>query len=125
MKLLYLFFSLLQVSSEKIIKNINISSCRNCIHYKPFQYSSDFTSRSSKCEKFGEKDIITNEITYDYADSCRKDSSKCGHEGKYFEKEKNINLKILKHSIVSNYLTYLLTSFIIIYSVTLYSLNNR
>ena len=125
MKLLYLFLSLLQVSSEKIIKNINIPSCRNCIHYKPFQYNSDFTSRSSKCEKFGEKDIITNEITYDYADSCRKDSSKCGNEGKYFEEEKNIDLKILKHSIVSNYSTYCITLFIFLYSYTLYSLNNK
>ena len=125
MKLLYLFLSLLQVSSEQIIKNINIPSCKNCIHYKPFQYNSDFTSRSSKCEKFGEKDIITNEVTYDYADSSRKDSLKCGREGKYFEEEKNINLKILKHSIVSNSSTYFLTLFIIIYSVTLYSLNNR
>ena len=29
-----IFFS----NSEKIIKNINIPSCRNCIHYKPSMY---------------------------------------------------------------------------------------
>ena len=88
------------VPSNKIIKNINYPSCRNCIHYKPNSYYSDFTSILSKCEKFGEKNIITDEIKYNFADSCRDNESKCGKEGKYFEEEKNINMKILKHTIL-------------------------
>jgi hypothetical protein len=56
----------------------------------------------SKCKKFGEKDIITDEITYDYADSCRKYENKCGNEGKYFEQDPDVDMKILKHTIVSN-----------------------
>ena len=103
------------VPSNKIIKNINYPSCRNCIHYKPNSYYSDFTSILSKCEKFGEKNIITDEIKYNFADSCRDNESKCGKEGKYFEEEKNINMKILLHKIISN-MSYILTiSFLILY----------
>jgi len=98
--ILYLLFSL--VNGEPIIKNINIPSCRNCIYYKPANYNNDFTSSLNRCKQFGEKDIVTNEIKYDFADMCRQNEEKCGKKGKYFEEEKNIDLKILKHSIVSN-----------------------
>ena len=82
-------------NSEKFIKNINIPVCKNCIYYKPG--SIDFYSEYSRCNKFGEKDIITGKITYDFADSCRNNESKCGKEGKYFEEEKNIYLKKIKY----------------------------
>jgi hypothetical protein len=114
MKLLYLLSPLLShlllnlISSEKIIKNFHIPSCKNCKFFKPSFTNSDFTSNLNKCEKFGEKNIITDEITYKYADSCRSDDSKCGNEGIYFEEEPNIDLKILKHSIVSNFPNWLI-----------------
>jgi hypothetical protein len=101
MNLLYLLFTyifLTKSNSEPIIKNINIPSCRNCIHYKPTLLN-DFTSPLNKCEKFGEKNIITDEITYRFADLCRNDESACGKEGKYFEKDENIDKKILKYKI--------------------------
>jgi hypothetical protein len=88
-------------SGEKIIKNINIPSCINCIYFQPSIYDTNFASSLNKCNKFGRKDIITDEITHDYADSCRSDDSKCGEKGAYFEEEPNINLKILKHKIIS------------------------
>ena len=101
MKFTYLlfYFYFFSVNSEKIIKNINIPSCRNCIHYKPSIHDNDFTSSFVKCEKFGDKDIITDKITYKYADLSRNDESLCGKEGKYFEAEKNIDIKVLKHSL--------------------------
>ena len=95
MKILYLLF--IFVNSEKIIKNINIPACKNCIHYKPSYFTTDFTETFNKCDKFGNKNIITNEISYDFADMCRNDENKCGYEGKYFEQEKNIKLKIFTH----------------------------
>ena len=102
-KRIYFLFTL--VTSEKIIKNINIPSCKNCIFYKPAIIDSNFESNPfSKCEKFGEKNIITNKITYEYVNLCRKDESKCGQNGIYFEEEKNISMKILKHKIFSNIL---------------------
>jgi len=91
-----------KIMSEKFIKNLHVKSCRNCIFYEPNNYNTDFTSGLSKCKKFGEKDIITGKITYDYADWCRKYDSKCGIEGKYFELDPDVDTKILKHTIVSN-----------------------
>jgi len=90
------------VCGEKIIKNINIPSCRNCKYFQPSSiYDTNFASNLNKCNKFGSKNIITDEILHDYADSCRNDENKCGEKGAYFEEEPNINLKILKHKIIS------------------------
>jgi hypothetical protein len=89
--------------SEKIIINKYLPSCRNCIYYEPSKIDKDFSSSYfSKCNKFGEKNIITDKIEYNFADGCRRDETKCGREGKFFEKEENINMKILKHNIVRN-----------------------
>jgi hypothetical protein len=101
MKIFYIFFFTL-INSEKIIKNINLPSCKNCKFYKPNYSSGDFTSYLSTCEKFGEKNIFTDEITYGYASASRNSENKCGEQGKYFEPERNINLKIFKHKIVTN-----------------------
>jgi len=90
------------VQSERIIKNINIPACRNCIHYQPEPFYNDFTSSLNKCNKFGDKNIVTDEIRYDFADQCRNDESKCGKEGKYFIEEPNIHMKILKYSVLKN-----------------------
>jgi len=98
-------------NSEKTIRNINIPACRNCIHYTPAIYSRGFTSSFSRCEKFGEKDIVTDEIKYDFADSCRKDESKCGKDGKGFVEETNIERKIWKHAILSRPFDILIGSF--------------
>lgn len=100
MKILY-FLLMGSASSEKIIKNINIPSCRNCKFFQPSIYDTEFASSLNKCNKFGSKNIITDEIRNDYADSCRTDEKKCGEKGIYFEEEPNINLKILNHKIIS------------------------
>lgn len=80
-------------SSEQIIKNINVNPCVNCVFYKPSTFRK-FTSEFSKCEKFGEKDIITGVINYSYADSCRNNQGKCGIEGQYFVQESTLKLKL-------------------------------
>ena len=103
MNSIYLLYLLpILVHCGKIIKNANIPACRNCIHYQPHPYNNDFTSYLNTCDKFGNKNIITDKITYDFADQCRNDESKCGKEGKHFEEEPNINMKILKYSIFKN-----------------------
>jgi len=88
--------------TDKIITNYGFPACRNCVYYQPNYYNSDFTSPLNKCNKFGIKDIITDKITYNYADLCRNDDTKCGKEGKYFLKETNIKMKVWKHSFISN-----------------------
>jgi hypothetical protein len=95
MRVIYLFFVF--VNCEKFIKNINVNPCKNCNYYK----ESYVYSELSKCKKFGEKNIVTNEIKYDYADSCRNNESKCGNEGNYFE-DKYAHLKILKQKITND-----------------------
>ena len=122
MKLLYLYLPIAFINCEKFIKNININSCRNCIHYMP--NSNNFDSELSKCEIFGTKNIITNEINYDFADSCRNSEEKCGKEAKYFEEEKNINLKIYKHQIINNMTCIVTISFLSIL-ITLSSIINN
>lgn len=99
MKLIYLLIYL--VNCEKNIRNINIPACRNCIHYKPNMYN-EFTSDKSTCGNFGYKNIITGEIKYDLAHFCRNTQDKCGKEGKLFSEEKNINMKLIKHTIIKS-----------------------
>jgi len=108
MKLTPLLFC--AANSVKTIKNIDVPACRNCIYYTPSWVYSDFTSDTNKCQKFGEKDIVTGEIIYDLANFCRKDETKCGKDAKYFEVEPQIDYKIMKHRLISNMSMYMLTA---------------
>ena len=99
MKLIY-FILFYIVNTTKIITNNNYPSCRNCIYHKPAKYG-EFTSSLSQCNKFGTKNIITDVIRYEYADSARFDDKLCGINGKYFELDKNIEFKIILYYIFS------------------------
>jgi hypothetical protein len=98
MKVSGILLAILQ--SDKIIKNMDLPACRNCIYYKP-SITNDYTSTLNKCEKFGEKDIISDKIRYKYADTCRLDEKLCGHEGKYFKEDPNVIAKIVLHKLIS------------------------
>ena len=98
MKISYLL--LCASNTDKIIKNMHIPACRNCVFYKSDPSSIQFASTFNRCEKFGEKNIVTNEIRYDYADLCRTNESKCGQKGLHFKEENNIVGKIIKHKIL-------------------------
>ena len=113
--------------SDKIIKNLYYPSCKNCIYYKPTSYDKDFTSQFNKCEKIGEKDIVSDKIKYDFATSCRSDETKCGTEAKYFVEEKNLNIKMLKHKIRNSYGLLFLLGMVVTYifqSISFYIKNN-
>lgn len=112
MNLIYLLFGI--VESAKLIKNLNCPACKNCIFYTPSIQNTDFTSIYNKCSNFGNKNIITNVITYDFADYCRMDENRCGESGKYFIEEKNIQLKIWKHKLISNSPNLILITSVII-----------
>ena len=99
--LLYLFvFSSAYMINAKIIKNIDVPACRNCIHYKPSILYDDYDSPFTKCKYFGEKNIKSNEITYKYADLCRENENKCGLNGKYFEEDVNAQMKFVLYNII-------------------------
>ena len=70
------------------IKNMDLPLCINCINfiedkmtdpYGPLQNDNE----NGKCKLYGEKNIVTGEIKYDYASDCRKDK-RCGLIGNYF-----------------------------------------
>jgi hypothetical protein len=123
MKFRYLLLASSSASTStnynQIIQNINIPACRNCIHYIPSTYDG-FDSTISKCGKYGSKNIISNEITYDFTSSCRNDENKCGLEGKDYEVEENIEMKIIKHRLTLSTPYILLFTFSILY-ITAYS----
>jgi hypothetical protein len=101
MKILFMLSSIVVncVQQKNNIKNLNVPSCKNCVHFMPCHYN-EFTYSYNKCNKFGSKNIISDQISYDFVSSCRDDENKCGQEGKYFCQEQNIDLKILKHAIL-------------------------
>jgi len=109
MILFYLYFFTL-INGEQIIKNINFPSCKTCKFFTPSNKFS-FDSKYHNCEKFGEKNIFTDEIEYKSASLCRSDEKLCGESGKYFEKEPYLRFKIAKHytgSMLPNFLSLIL-----------------
>jgi hypothetical protein len=66
------------------IKDSNLPSCINCVHFIKYDQSDKYTNDLGKCSQFGKKNIISGEITYDYASLCRIDRDRCGQTGKYY-----------------------------------------
>jgi hypothetical protein len=93
------FLHLLLSTSKlpKFIKNYNLPVCKNCIHFIEHRSKYNNVNLLGKCKLFGEKDIITGIIEYEYVVKLRIDSSRCDINGNYYEEknktetEKNIN----------------------------------
>lgn len=96
MRILWLLYSI--ATSAKFIKNMNINPCRNCMHFQLYG-NDDISFNLARCDLFGEKNIISGEIKYEYADKCRESEHFCGNDGKYFEEDKYAELKIVKNKI--------------------------
>jgi len=91
------------MSCGKFIKNMDIPICKNCIYFNPTKYDNYETpSPYSECKKFGDKNIISGEISYKSVQNCREQDYLCGEEGKYFEMDKNIRFKLFKHKLKKN-----------------------
>jgi len=63
--------------SEQFIKNIDLPICVNCLFYEKI-------NKQAVCKKFGEKNVITGNITYVNVINCRTDINACGKKGLYF-----------------------------------------
>ena len=120
--ILFLFpFITLLTKSKRLfttIKNYNKPVCANCKFYKSESYD-NYYSTFSKCVKFGEKNLKNGNIAYEFSDSCRKDISKCGEDGKEYEKENNLLLKKINHHFSRFYFIY----FVYIFSFILLKIN--
>jgi hypothetical protein len=74
-------------SNEKsFIRNKELPVCVNCAHFieKTNNYPYDPVPNDKlygKCKKFGEMDLITGVIEYDFAKYCRDNNEKCGKTG--------------------------------------------
>jgi len=66
--------------STQIIKNINTPICSKCRFFVPTQ---------GLCNKFGEKNIITGLVKFDYAIANRTNVKLCGINGVYYESSIN------------------------------------
>jgi len=100
------------------IRSSDFPSCKNCIHYKPSPLNFDFTSGLNTCGNFGEKDIISDKIKYDYATDCRRNEEKCGVAGKEWREEPNMYLKIIWFNF-SKSMIYFFPTFIYIYILSI------
>lgn len=73
-------------TGKKIIRNIELPICSNCIHFIEHTNNYPYDPIPSgklygRCNKFGEVNVITGEIEYDLARHCRVNVNKCGHFG--------------------------------------------
>ena len=109
--------SVLYMCASPIIKNGQFPACKNCIHFAPNKYSHEYaTSSLSKCKHFGVKDIVTDKITYRYADACRVDENLCGKEGSHFEQDPYGQWKWIGHTVVHA------LPYVVIYGILLLSI---
>jgi len=92
--LIYCFMikSILAITKVPILRNLKYPVCINCVHfiehtnnypYDPLPDSREF----GKCKMFGEIDLITGTIEYDYAKNCRETSKKCGTNASCYEEK--------------------------------------
>ena len=68
---------------SRFVRNSEFPSCNNC-----FFFYQKKTSHLKKCSKFGEKDLVTGEINYEHAITCRNNDHLCGQKGLYYVEAK-------------------------------------
>ena len=61
-----------------IINNIDKVICKQCIYFR------EHRGRGGLCTKFGEKNVVTGEISYEYAKVSRANSDLCSVRGLYY-----------------------------------------
>jgi hypothetical protein len=76
--LYYIFFiTNIHITEPYFIQNQNQPICSNCKFFIP---------TNNGCKKYGKRDIITGETTYETAISVRNDDKKCGTTAIFYEK---------------------------------------
>jgi hypothetical protein len=80
------------------IKHFSLPVCKDCVyHVSKLGKNDPFKSGDqNKCLKYGEKNVVTGEINYQYADIVRKQDLQCGLTGKHFI-QKKLETPLLTH----------------------------
>ena len=79
-------------SNKPFIRNTKFPACNNCLYFiehknnYPYDPTPD-DKKYGKCKKFGEINLITGIIDYDYAMDCRLNSEKCGKTGSEYKEK--------------------------------------
>jgi hypothetical protein len=71
------------------IRNTKLPVCSRCLyfieHKNNYPYDELPSNEFGRCKKFGEVNIVTGVVEYDYAKLCRGDSGKCGRYGSEYK----------------------------------------
>ena len=78
-----LHFLICSLLSGPVIKDIHLPVCKDCKFFIPFENKEQYTL--GRCMLFGKKNIVSGEITHEFADVCRISSNKCGYNGTFYE----------------------------------------
>jgi len=85
----FIIFKIVSCIDLRGIKNIQYPFCVKCKHFMPekYYYPDDPPpdDRLGKCGLFGEVNIVTGSIEYDFAKHARNDFKRCGIKGSLFE----------------------------------------
>jgi len=81
-------------TEKTFIKNAEFPICTNCVHFIEHKNNDPLDpvnndKKYGRCKKFGQVEVVSGFIEYDFAEYCRKDSNKCGKSGtEFIEKTK-------------------------------------
>ena len=71
------------------IKNVDMPACKNCKHFDSNINLFD-NRKDGICKLYGNKNLITNKISYNRALSARENNDICGIQGKNYEEVPNV-----------------------------------
>lgn len=69
--------------SPSFVRNLNYPACANCAHF----INDTISITYARCKMFGEMDLVSGKITYEFADFSRSSHKLCGITGKLFQKK--------------------------------------
>ena len=71
-----------KILKKQVIRNGAAPVCKNCVYYIPNKERNYI-----RCMKYGNKDVVTGEVEFDYAFYARSKPDMCGLEGRSFQLE--------------------------------------
>lgn len=102
---LSLFATLITRTHTSLIPTKRI--CKDCKY---------FIGNDLECRKFGDTDIITGKVTYEYARSIRTDEKKCGDKAIHFE-ENQFKMVTIPYYFLKGYWPIFLSVYLVSFSI--------
>jgi hypothetical protein len=80
------------ITTTKFILNSGLPECCKCKHFIPYN-SKELNYTLGKCRIYGQKNIVSGEIEYEFADHCRQNIGQCTKHGFHYEAKDLHNIK--------------------------------